>query len=98
MQWLLVMLLPRYGHLTRVGGRGIVIAFSLGTVECVKKCVYLRCLSMRLFYIHFECAIRQLQPDSIKNVYLAGISDYFDRNCVINMFREAQTTIVFSSY
>lgn len=40
-------------------------------------------------YIHFECAVRQIQPDSIKNVYLAGIADYFDRLGVINRFREA---------
>ena len=40
-------------------------------------------------YIHFECAIRQMQPDSIKNVYLAGIADYFDRCGTLNRFREA---------
>ena len=40
-------------------------------------------------YIHFECAVRQMQPESIKNVYLAGIADYFDRNGKINMFRQA---------
>jgi len=40
-------------------------------------------------YIHFECAVRQLQPDSIKNVYLTGIADYFDRHGALNRFREA---------
>jgi hypothetical protein len=40
-------------------------------------------------YIHFECAVRQMQPDSIKNVYLAGIADYFDRCGALNMFRQA---------
>jgi hypothetical protein len=40
-------------------------------------------------YIHFECAVRQLQPDSIKNVYLTGIADYFDRNGALDRFREA---------
>ena len=53
-------------------------------------------------YIHFECAIRQMQPDSIKNVYLAGIADYFDRCCVVNRFREASNhncvQLVLTSY
>jgi hypothetical protein len=40
-------------------------------------------------YVHFECAVRQMQPDSIKNVYIAGIADYFDRNGVLNNFRDA---------
>ena len=35
-------------------------------------------------YIHFECAIRQVQPNSIKDVYLAGISDYYDRCGILN--------------
>ena len=53
-------------------------------------------------YVHFECAIRQMQPDSIKNVYLVGIADYFDRNGVINAFRQASNhncvQLVLSSY
>ena len=53
-------------------------------------------------YIHFECAVRQIQPDSIKNVYLAGIADYFDRYGVFNRFREASNhncvQLVLTSY
>ena len=53
-------------------------------------------------YIHFECAIRQIQPDSIKNVYLVGIADYFDRQGVVNVFRQASNhncvQLVLSSY
>ena len=40
-------------------------------------------------YIHFECAIRQVQPNTIKDVYLAGISDYYDRCGILNDFRKA---------
>ena len=53
-------------------------------------------------YIHFECAIRQVQPDSIKNVYLSGIADYFDRHGILNRFREASNhnsvQLVLTSY
>ena len=53
-------------------------------------------------YIHFECAVRQVQPDSIKGVYLAGIADYYDRCGVMNRFREASghniVQLVLASY
>ena len=48
------------------------------------------CITWIRAFIGLECGLRQLNPDSIKRVYLSGISSTLDQLGIFNNFRKAR--------